>query len=164
MKDITEQKYLKYFSIISVLLIVFLIGYSVFRQMEEFKQQNDPMLDKLREKFTNFFEQKNNWKGMLSQLNKKNIMKSINLYKGNKSYTINKEKVFLCLKDPIGEYYPENMLNYVLIHELAHVISKSIGHTEEFYKIFDELLVEFTDAGLYDPKQPIINNYCPGDE
>lgn len=160
MKDITEQKYIKYLSIICAILLVFLSGYLVFRQVEKFTLQDDPVLNNIRKKFTTFFDGKNNWKGMLTSLNTKNVMKNINLYKGKTSHTLNKLDVHICMKDENNSYYPENMLCYVLIHELAHVLSKSIGHTEEFYKIFEELLVEFADSGLYDPTLEIITDYC----
>ena len=52
------------------------------------------------------------------------------------------------------------MLIYDFAHEVSHVLSVSIGHTEEFHGIFEDLLVELTDAGIYDPSQEIITNYC----
>ena len=39
------------------------------------------------------------------------------------------------MKDPQGQYYSENMLIYVLAHEYAHCLAKSIGHTDEFHEI-----------------------------
>ena len=93
-------------------------------------------------------------------LNHRNIPKEVNLYKGKKSYTLNKHKIHLCLKDPQGQYYSENMLIYVLAHEYAHCLATSIGHTDEFHEIFEALLVEMTDSGYYDPSQEIIMDYC----
>ena len=87
-------------------------------------------------------------------------MNEINLYKGKKSYTINKENVYLCLKDENGEYYDENLLTYVLAHELAHVICHNIGHTPEFHAIFEQLLLELIDEGLYDPSKGVDPTYC----
>lgn len=154
------DKFMKYIGIfLAILLGIFIIIIAV-RQYENYQLQDDPALDSLRKKFTEFFSQDKYWGGKLEMLNKRNIMKEINLYKGNKSYTINKEKVYLCLKDENDDYYTENMLIYVLAHELSHVLSESIGHTEEFHGIFEDLLVELTDAGIYDPSQEIISNYC----
>ena len=48
----------------------------------------------------------------------------------------------MCLKDSDGNYYDDNSLMFVLLHEIAHVICKSIGHTDEFHKIFEDLLKE----------------------
>ena len=87
-------------------------------------------------------------------------MNEISLYRGNKSYTINKEKVYLCLKDEKGEYFSDNMLLYVLGHEISHSLCPEIGHTEKFHQIFEALLVKLTEAGLYNPSIPIIQDYC----
>lgn len=88
------------------------------------------------------------------------IIENISFQRADKSYTINKSKVHICIYDENGEPYPLNMLVYVTIHELAHVITKSIGHTDEFYKNFDYLLDKATSKGMYDPTIPLIQNYC----
>ena len=85
---------------------------------------------------------------------------SISMFKGDKSYTINKEKMFLCLRDKNGEYYDKNMLMYVAIHELAHVLNDSIGHTPQFHKKFQELLDIAVTKGVWDRSKPIIQDYC----
>jgi hypothetical protein len=85
----------------------------------------------------------------------------IKLYKGNKSYTINKEKIYLCLKDEKGEYYPINMLVMVVLHEIAHLLNKDdVGHTEKFHTIFEDLKDKAAAAGIYDPLIPAVQNYC----
>jgi len=89
------------------------------------------------------------------------IFKTMRLYRGDKSYTINKEKTFLCLYDKNGEYYPLNQLIYVLLHEISHSLNtKDIGHTENFNKVFDELLAKATNLGVYNPSIPIVQDYC----
>lgn len=82
------------------------------------------------------------------------------LLKGRKSYTINKKKIHICLKDREGKYYDKNMLVYVTLHELAHVRCDEIGHTEKFYKIFQEILELATKHKIYNPHIPIIKDYC----
>lgn len=146
-----------------ILILVILLLYNIFKKVEEFQLQEDPKLDELREIFRNFFKQDKVWKGSLDMLNNRDIMNEITLYRGKKSYTINKEKIFLCLKDEKDDYYPTNMLIYVLAHEYSHALSKSIGHTPEFYEIFESILIELTDDKFYDPNIPIINNYCEYD-
>ena len=83
----------------------------------------------------------------------------INLRKAGKSYTVNKTDMYLCLKDENGAYFNKNMLIYVGIHELAHVVCKSIGHTKEFHAIFDKLLGEAIKKGIYNPSIPVIGDY-----
>lgn len=120
----------------------------IFRQVEEYRLQDDPMLYTLREVLTPVHP----------------IFKTLKLYKGDKSYTINKERTFLCLYDENGDYYPINMLIYVLLHEISHSINqKDIGHTEEFHRIFENLLERATQLGVYNPSIPIIQNYCSHD-
>lgn len=147
------------FKYLLLILIIALICRLVFTQIEHYKQ-DDPILNNLKDIFTTFFSQDKYWSGNLLELNNRNIMEEINLYKGTKSYTINKQEVYLCLKDENGEYYNLNMLIYVLAHELAHVICNNIGHTPEFHAIFEDLLVELTDSNIYDPSQNIDPEYC----
>ena len=85
--------------------------------------------------------------------------KNITISKANKSYTVNKKDVFLCLKDKDGEYYNKNMLVYVAVHELAHVLCPSVGHTEEFWQINDKLLNKATELGYYNPSIPAVKDY-----
>jgi hypothetical protein len=89
------------------------------------------------------------------------IVKDIQFYKASSSYTLNKQKIFLCLYDENGEKYPLSALVYVSIHELAHFLNlEDVGHTEAFYKKFDELLDKATHLGIYNPSIPMISNYC----
>ena len=136
------------------------IAYSVYSQIEDYNLSSDPILLELKQIFTKFFKDKKQWNGKLKKLNNKDIMKDISLYRGDKSYTLNKERVYLCLKDENNHYYPIGMLKYVLAHELAHVLCDSVGHTPEFNAIFEELLVELTDCGIHDPSTPLIDDYC----
>ena len=45
----------------------------------------------------------------------------------------------------------ENTLTFVAIHELAHIMSKTIGHNDEFWKNFKFLLQIAVKNKLYDP-------------
>jgi hypothetical protein len=40
---------------------------------------------------------------------------------------------------------------FVIIHELAHIASKTVGHNTEFYDNFKFLLNEATELGVYKP-------------
>ena len=82
----------------------------------------------------------------------------------NESFTEDKKHVYLCLKDKKGIYYDYNMLMYVSLHELAHAFSESVDteHTsKEFKDNFKALLKKGEEAGIYDPKKPLIYDYCP---
>ena len=74
--------------------------------------------------------------------------------KNNKytSYSVNKgEKIVFCLRsrDKEEKLTDLNILLFVAIHELGHVMSKSIGHTEEFWTNFKFLLEEAIAIGVY---------------
>lgn len=85
----------------------------------------------------------------------------IEIFEDNKSYTLNKKYIYLCTKDKNGEYYKTNTIVYVLLHEMAHYLNKiDIGHTEHFYKIFNELLDKAEKIGIYNPNINIEKNYC----
>lgn len=131
----------------------------VHRQVKEQYLQDDPMLYLLKnilQPLQPFFD-KNYPKGGVD-------LAGLKLYKGDKSYTINKDQIFLCLYDENGEYYPVNMVIYVLCHELSHKANTyDVGHTETFHKIFDELLEEAHKLGIYNPSIPMIKDYCGGD-
>jgi hypothetical protein len=93
--------------------------------------------------------------------NGQSISDGLKLYKGKKSYTINKEHTYMCLYDETGNYYPLNMLLHVLLHEISHSKNtKDIGHTTEFYRVFQEIQDQAEALGIYNSKIPIINNYC----
>ena len=90
------------------------------------------------------------------------VADDLTLYAGDKSYTVNKEKMTLCLKEPgTDRYYDDNTLRYVAIHELAHATNQAdVGHTPNFYKEFDRLLDLASSKGLYNPDIPMPDNYC----
>jgi hypothetical protein len=71
---------------------------------------------------------------------------------GYTSYTINKGKMILCIRQKDKKktlIKDRNLLRYVVFHELGHIASKSIGHNEEFWKTFKFIINEAVDAGLY---------------
>lgn len=73
------------------------------------------------------------------------------------SYTQNKgEKIVFCLRtkgDNFGnrnELHSKNLLLFVAIHEMAHIITESIGHEDpQFWKNFSFLLKEAMSINLY---------------
>lgn len=91
----------------------------------------------------------------------------IPLYEGGKSYTENKSSITLCLKDEKGLYYDRNTIMYVALHELAHIVTKTYDmdeHGPEFRKNFDNILNRAQQLGIYDPKLPVVQNYCGVDD
>lgn len=68
------------------------------------------------------------------------------------SYSVNKgEKIVFCIrqKDEDESFVDENTMTFVSIHELAHIMTKSVGHTKEFWDNFKRLLKESVEHNLY---------------
>lgn len=68
------------------------------------------------------------------------------------SYSVNKgEKIVFCLRNKKDgeELVKENIMTFVAIHELGHLMTKSIGHEPEFWNSFKLLLKIAIDNGLY---------------
>lgn len=83
---------------------------------------------------------------------------------GDKSYTEDKSVITLCIVDPnTNRYYDTNTLMYVVLHEVSHVVTKASGaksHQDEFKSNFSSLLKAAALRGVYNPQQPIVENYC----
>lgn len=75
------------------------------------------------------------------------------------------EKIAFCLnrkKEDNSKLIDENTLTFVAIHELAHVMTKTIGHKSDFWENFKFLLENAKDANIHNPvdykKKP--SQYC----
>jgi len=70
------------------------------------------------------------------------------------TYTLNKgEKMVFCLRtrDYNDHVHDVNLLTFVAVHELGHIMTVSEGHTPEFNKNFQYLIQEAVKAGIYTP-------------
>jgi predicted metal-dependent hydrolase len=68
------------------------------------------------------------------------------------SYSVNKgERIVFCLrtKDPKQELHDINTMTFVALHELAHLMTESIGHTQEFWDNFRFILKNSIREGHY---------------
>ena len=53
------------------------------------------------------------------------------------AYTINKGPISICIEKNDGSFFDEEDAFFVILHELAHVMSDSYGHGKEFQENFD---------------------------
>ena len=71
------------------------------------------------------------------------------------AYSENKgEKLAFCLnkkKTDNKDLIDNHTLEFVAIHELSHIATKSIGHETEFWENFKFLLEKAKEAGIHDP-------------
>lgn len=68
------------------------------------------------------------------------------------SYSVNKgEKIVFCLrhKNTNADLHDMNTITFVALHELAHLMTKSIGHTKEFWDNFRFILKHSIQYGYY---------------
>ena len=69
------------------------------------------------------------------------------------SYSVNKgEEVHFCLRQRENgdeSLVQEDIITFVAIHEMGHMITKSIGHEPEFWNNFAWLLQEAEKVGIY---------------
>jgi predicted metal-dependent hydrolase len=68
------------------------------------------------------------------------------------SYSVNKgEKIVFCLrhKNNSQDLHDLNTVTFVALHELAHIMTTSIGHTREFWDNFRFILKHSIQYGFY---------------
>jgi intergrase/recombinase len=71
---------------------------------------------------------------------------------GYTSFSVNKgEKIVMCVrqKDRELRFVDENLLTYVAVHELAHLMTHDVGHSNKFWQNFKFLLLESVEIGVY---------------
>jgi hypothetical protein len=124
----------------------------------------------------------NNLNKLVNHLSKKypendNVQRLINGYNPKKiyetlptseftAYSENKgEKLAFCLdteKNSKGRLIDMNTLMYVALHEVSHIATKSVGHTDEFWSNFKFMITEAKAINIYNPidykKEPA--RYC----
>lgn len=72
------------------------------------------------------------------------------------SYSENKgQKIVVCLRDkkrkPEYPLIDRNTIMFVMLHEMSHLMTETIGHTQEFWTNFKRILQDAVKLGLYQP-------------
>jgi hypothetical protein len=68
------------------------------------------------------------------------------------SYSENKgDKIVVCLRDKVPPYklVDTNTVMFVVLHEMAHLMTTTIGHTPEFWTNFKRILQDAVSVGVY---------------
>lgn len=67
------------------------------------------------------------------------------------SYSINKgEQLVFCIRDKLNNSIHDiNTLMFVAIHELAHIVTNELQHTDKFWNNMKKLLHRAEDIGVY---------------
>ena len=79
------------------------------------------------------------------------------------AYVVDKNRSFyLCGSTPTGNTEDANTMRFVVLHELAHMMSESYGHNDEFLTNFRKILSVAVKLKIYTPvnysKYPV--KYC----
>ena len=53
----------------------------------------------------------------------------------HRTYTMDKKKIFIVSEKSNGEKYNKDTLLFVILHEMAHILSPEEHHTKKFYEI-----------------------------
>lgn len=93
-------------------------------------------------------------KRLVNRFNENNMMEN-SVDSQYTSYSENKgEKIVLCLRDkhdpPEYPLIDKNTVMFVVLHEMAHLMTASTGHTQEFWSNFRRLLQDAMKLGVYD--------------
>lgn len=70
------------------------------------------------------------------------------------AYSVNKgEELAICLRNiPDETFIDKNLIIFVSIHELAHVMTDEVGHTTKFWNNMRYLLEQGESIGIYRPE------------
>ncbi len=81
---------------------------------------------------------------------------------GLTTFTENKDKITFCLRtrDQNDQLYNDNLLMYVALHELAHIMSITLDHTPEFKDNFQYLQVCAMKLGIFQ-RDGLMNGGAP---
>ena len=80
------------------------------------------------------------------------------------AYSLNKgEELSICIRDKdTEEFMDNNIIMFVAIHEIAHIMNEETGHTPAFWDNMKFLLQEAISLGIYKytdySAQPVM--YC----
>ena len=90
-------------------------------------------------------------KTMIERFNPQNMCEN-DINSDSTSYSENKgDKIVICLRSKEKPYplADENTVMFVVLHELAHLMTTTIGHTPEFWANFRRILNDAVGAGIY---------------
>jgi hypothetical protein len=119
--------------------------------------------------FTNGVKETLEAREVIDRLNKKILdngilpskYRNIPIHEGKKSYSVDKDSIYLCMRDKDKVFFDDNTLMYVLLHEYAHCVCKDCkNHDKKFEETLDNLVDLATKAGIYNPSAPPKTNYC----
>lgn len=79
-------------------------------------------------------------------------LRETGIFEFNTAYTLNKGKeIRICLDRGGKDKLDVNLIMFVLLHEMAHVMSETYGHNREFIENMDIIVKTAVKIGIYMP-------------
>jgi len=126
------------------------------------KQEASERISKLRENLTKLINTYTSdpsamgdprVKVLVSRFNPENFSEN-DITADSTSYSENKgERIVVCIRDkaPPYPFVDDNTVMFVLLHEMAHLMTTTVGHTPEFWVNFKRILHDAVQCGIYTP-------------
>lgn len=138
-------------------LVKVTINGNTYKVREDNKLESAKKLDKLNEKIIILIKHLDKVDGeyygvkRLKNRYKASILSELHKGSSNTSYSVNKgEKLVVCMRSKDDNtFHDDNTIFFVVLHELAHIMTKSIGHNDEFWNNFRYLLKHCIEIKLY---------------
>lgn len=131
-------------------------------KLAEIRQNLDKLMSKYRDDPATASDPR--VKVLLDRYNPDNLCEN-DIHATSTSYSENKgEKIVICLRDKTPPYklVDTNTVTFVVLHEMAHLMTTTVGHTPEFWTNFRRILHDAVSVGIYRTenyaKQPV--SYC----
>lgn len=116
---------------------------TIFALVTVYTSREDPVLVDIKKRYEKLA---NNPPPGMEELKNKTVITGFRERYGEIGYNVNKgAEIGLCLDGTPNEVF------HVLIHELAHTVTRSYAHNEEFWNNFKTLKAHCVDIGIYEP-------------
>jgi hypothetical protein len=120
-------------------------------KMAEIRAKLDTLMTKYREDPASAADPRT--KVLLDRFKPENMCEN-DINASSTSYSENKgEKIVVCLRDKIPPHklVETNTVMFVILHEMAHLMTTTVGHTPEFWTNFKKILQDAVAVGIYTP-------------
>jgi predicted metal-dependent hydrolase len=120
-------------------------------RLAEVRQNLDKLMQKYRDDTASAADPR--VKVLLDRYNPDNMCEN-DINADSTSYSENKgDKIVVCLRDKAPPYklVDTNTIMFVVLHEMAHLMTTTIGHTPEFWTNFKRILQDAVSVGVYTP-------------
>jgi hypothetical protein len=142
---------IKFFKSRKMEILMILLLIIIFIIIINFSSPKDPYLESFKPQLSKILDKAGIY--LLDEPIPIHILKS-----NDRTYTMNKQKIYMVTEKPNGEKYNRDTLLFVLLHEIAHILSPDEHHTKDFHRIEKRLHSAAIDLG-YIRKERLDKSY-----